>query len=466
MIRLPRITWFLAALAQFVAVTALSITVLPWFLGAHHASPLTSLASVAVGALAGHIATRTRSYDNVALAGAAAVIALVDALGSRLLGVGLGHSLAWGIVAFLTGILALVMDRAPTVDLVRRHLILSAVWAGLAILLGSLGSPHGLLVGDLGLLALPCMIIAYAAVHTAERTGRAASREALLATVGLTVLAVVLVLPAVRSALSAAVEAVLWGIVMFVTYVIFWPLSGLIAALMRLLRRHVRQSPPRQTISALGRHHGRLGAHVPPHPFGPPTAFWAILAMCLFAAFVIWLIGRGRRPASPSPADYREEIHPMPRHGKARTRRLPPPPGLRRQYAESLSLLMHAGILPRAHQPGRTAAELLREVNAFTADPPETPTSQDRVGPELSTVKVDFGALSALYSRFMYGPAPPPGTHGSQDVAGARLLASLHRAIGSVHVALGRDRPGTPKARRGSHATSGTKTDAGRKRPT
>lgn len=432
--RFPVLTGILIAIAQFFGTAALAITVLPWFLGVPQTSPGATLGAVALGALAGHLAARSYTHDNIALAYATAAVALVDGLGTLLLHADLGHGLGWGIVAVFSAFMAVLAEHAPTPDLVRRHLVLAGLWGGLALLLGALGSPHGAIVGDLGLLTLPLVIIAYAAVHSAERTGRPASRESLFAAIGLAALAIVLVTPAVRAALSAVVQGVLWVIVSFVTYVIFYPLSGLIEYLMRLLRRQAHHPAGRENLSGLARQHTQITPHVSTHALGPSTAFWAVLGLAAVVALVIWLIGRGHKAPDYKEPDFREEIRPLSAKQRAPARHGAPPTGVRRQYAEALALLDRAGILPMRQRIGRTPAELVQEVARVVAKRPSGSQATLQTADPLAQAQSAFSALSTLYSGLVYAP-PGTGAGPTRDREGAGLLAILKRTVHPGHAA-------------------------------
>lgn len=425
--RFPVLTGILAALAQLLGPGALAITVLPWFLGPHVALPLASFASVLLGLAAGHLGAHLRTADNAALLIAAVAVAAADAAATLVLHAGLGTAVAWGIAGLVSALFAMLIDHAPLPDLVRRHLVLAAVLGAFAVLLGALGSPYGGLAGDLGLLSIPTVIIAYAAVHSAERTGRPASRESLIAAIGLAALAIVLVTPVVRTLLSDVVQGILFLIVTIVTYGIFYPLSGLISDLLRLLKRHQHQPPSKENLSDLARNHQGKVAHIAQHPFGPSAAFWAILLLVLAAALVIWLIGRGRRPEETREPDYREEVRPLSRARPPRPHAALPPPGIRRQYAEALGLLHRSGLLPMGPRIGHTPRELAQDLERHPAVSRTAPS--DRAD-DVSTAHRAFLSLSELYSHAMYGPPDPRTDASGPD--GAPFVTSLRRLLRSV----------------------------------
>lgn len=443
--RLPVLTGLLTSLAQVLALGALAITVLPWFLGVGVAVPIASFGSVVLGLAAGHAGARARTHDNAALLLASAAVAVLDGIAAVLFHAGLGTAVAWGIAGLTSACFAMLMDHAPLPDLVRRHLVLAAVLAGLAVLLGALGSPYGGLAGNLGLLAFPAVVIAYAAVHSAERTGRPASRESLVAALGLTALAILLVTPAVRTLLSDAVQGVLFVLLAIVTYGIFYPLSGLIGDLIRFLRRHQHRPPARPNLSGLARSHPGRIAHTLHHPVGPPAAFWAALLLAAAAGLVIWLIGRGRRAEEAREPDYREEVHPLsPRTRRSHRRAGAPPPGIQRQYAEALGLLHRSGLLPMGARIGHTPAELARDLDRDSGVSP--PIGSDRSPEDLSEARSAFRSLTALYSDAMY-TRPALTTHAAR-LDGASFVAALRRVLRSVRTKRPRQgtRPG--KARR------------------
>ena len=407
----------LVALAQFLSLGALTAAVSPVFT-ALPASLASSLAAVAFSlALAftlgrGPAAARTPRHNQGRALLAVAVWVAVAAVLIRYRLAPSAQAVVWAAAGFVVFIQGLGTAQIDGEDAARALTLRAAIGAGAAVIAAAFTAPgafpasSAVALGGLGAAAVAN------AVGRALVRGVDTRRVGQSAAIGVGVvaaLAAILSLGPVTRALGFVLGTALAG-VGFALAIIAAPFAYAFYWLLSRLHPHWNRLHIAQPVRVTTKHQGgaaHVGHSLPMHDVGALLA-----AVGVIVALV--LIGRARRP-EPVREDetFRDEIlapKALRLRRPGRRRPDPPPPGLRRTYAEALGIL---------------AAAAEGAVHPDAADTPRTIEGRVRrvLGPDGETFAL-FSRLSRAYAHFRYGGGPddPPD-------APARLLSGLRAAL-------------------------------------